>query len=82
MHEIYLRFKVAGSDETFEAVLDDRLSFSENFKLLENIKEINIDEICVYDPNKAIFLNSTEPIKKFNIKGFKIYYLFNAGTNL
>lgn len=76
MHEKLMRFKVIKDDRVFDAFLDDRLSFLENFKMLVNISDYDIDGCMIYDPNKKIFLNNEIPIEEFNLNEYKMMYLF------
>ena len=47
MHDKYIRFKLIKNNDTFEAIIDERLSFIENFKLLKNIYNLCIEDINV-----------------------------------
>lgn len=76
MHEKLMRFKVIKDDRVFDAFLDDRLSFLENFKMLVSISDYDIDGCMIYDPNKKIFLNNEIPIEEFNLNEYKMMYLF------
>lgn len=76
MYEKIIRFKIVKNNYVFEAVLDDRLSFSENFKMLENIMDIDIKNSRVYDPNKNVFLDSNVAINAYNISNIMLFYLF------
>lgn len=77
MHEILIRFRFIDTDKTIECALDERLSFRENFKLLEKISDINCEDIAIYDPEKKIFLDEDLPLKRFNICRFILLYVFN-----
>lgn len=76
MHQKLMRFKIIKDDRVFEAELDERLSFIDNFKMLVNITDFDLDGFRVYDPSKKIFLNNETPIELFNINSFKLMYLF------
>lgn len=71
-----MRFKVIKDDRVFEAMLDERLSFTENFKQIVKLADFDLDGFRVYDPNKKIFLDIEIPIYFFNINSFKLMYLF------
>lgn len=71
-----MRFKIIKDNRVLEAQLDERLSFEDNFKLLVNITDFDLDGFRVYDPKKKIFLNTTLPIEVFNINSFRLMYLF------
>lgn len=76
MYDVLIRFKFIKNDYIFEAVLDSRLSFKDNFKLLQNIIDINIKNVKVYDPKNGVFLNRDIPIKQFDINYFVYFYLY------
>lgn len=76
MHEKLMRFKVIKDDRVFDAFLDERLSFLDNFKMLVHISDYDIDGCMVYDPYKKIFLNNEIPIEEFNINEYKMMFLF------
>lgn len=76
MHDVLIRFKLIKNDYVFEAVLDSRLSFKDNFKLLQNIIDKNLKNIRVFDPNKRVFLDENTPLVNFNINNFILLYLF------
>ena len=78
MHEILIRFRFIARDMTIECVLDERLSFKENFSLLQQISDIDCRKIVIYDPEKKIFLKEDLPIKEFNIGRFILLYVFNV----
>lgn len=71
-----MRFKVIKDGRVFDAYLDERLSFLDNFKMLVHISDFDLDGFRVYDPIKKIFLNNNIPIEDFNIKSYKMMYLF------
>lgn len=76
MYDKLMRFKIIKDDRVFDAYLDERLSFIDNFKMLMNISDYDIDDCMVYDPTKKIFLDNNIPIEIFNINDYKIMYLF------
>lgn len=76
MNEKLIRFKVIKDDRVFDAFLDDRLSFLDNFKMLVHISDYDLDGLMVYDPIKKLFLNNQVPIEEFNINDYKMMYLF------
>ena len=76
MYEKLLRFKVIKDDRVFDAFLDERLSFLDNFRMLVHISDYDIDGCMVYDPYKKIFLNNKIPIEEFNINEYKMMFLF------
>lgn len=76
MYEKLMRFKIIKDDRVFDAFLDERLSFIDNFKMLVHISDYDLDGFKVYDPNKKIFLNTSIPIEEFNIGNYMMMYLF------
>lgn len=76
MYQKMMRFKVIKDNRIFETILDERLSFTDNFKMLVNIDDYDLDGFKVYDPFKKMFLNCDIPIEEFAIKDFRIMYLF------
>lgn len=76
MYEKLMRFKIIKDDRVFDAYLDERLSFIDNFKLLMHISDFDVDGCMVYDPIKKIFLDNSIPIEIFNINDYKMMYLF------
>lgn len=76
MYRKLMRFRIIKDDRVFDAYLDERLSFSDNFKLLVHISDFDLDGFKVFDPNKRIFLNENIPIEEFNINSYMMCYLF------
>lgn len=71
-----MRFKIIKDDRVLEAMLDERLSFLDNFKMLVHIYDYDLDGFKVYDPKAKVFLNCEVPIEEFNINSFILLYLF------
>lgn len=76
MYRKLMRFKIIKDDRVFDAYLDERLSFSDNFKLLVNISDFDLDGFKVFDPIRKVFLNENIPIEEFNINSYMMCYLF------
>lgn len=76
MYHKLMRFKIIKDDRVFDAYLDERLSFSDNFKLLVNISDFDLDGFKVFDPIRKVFLNENIPIEEFNINSYMMCYLF------
>lgn len=76
MHDLLVRFKLIKNNYVFEVILDCRLSFIDNFKLLQNIIKLDLKDAKVYDPNKRLFLDRNIPICEFNIQYFIYLYIF------
>lgn len=75
MHRILMRFKIVKTGRIVEAYLDRRLSFYDNFILLEKMLDERIAGYRVFDQNKGIFLDMNIPIEEFDIKTFMYFYL-------
>ena len=75
MHRILMRFKIVKTGGIVEAYLDRRLSFYDNFILLEKMLDERIAGYRVFDQNKGIFLDMNIPIEEFDIKTFMYFYL-------
>ncbi len=52
MHKVLFRLVDVSNKKTAEVSLDERLSFKENFKILETILNMRLKEAMVYDPYK------------------------------
>lgn len=76
MYRKLMRFKIIKDDRVFDAYLDERLSFSDNFKLLVNISDFDLDGFKVFDPIRKVFLNENIPIEEFNINSYMMCYLY------
>lgn len=76
MYEILMRLKIMRNDKIYEVYLDERLSFSENFVLLNELINEHLIDVKVYDPIKKLFLNTEIALKEFNIESFRLFYLF------
>ena len=76
MHKVLLCFKVIRTGKILEVCFDDRLSFEENFRMLEKISETGFRKLIIYDPIKKIFLDRTIPLSEFNLKTLALFYLF------
>lgn len=76
MYDVLIRFRLVKNNGVFEVIFDSRMSFRENFKMLENIIGINLSDYKVYDPNKKIFLKRNISLNEFNIDRFIQLYLF------
>lgn len=76
MYEKLMRFKVIKDNRIIEAMLDERLSFIENFKYIVHISDFDPEGLKVYDPSIKAFLKEDLPIEVFNINSFMLMYLF------
>ena len=77
MHRKLFRFVEVTDMRVCEVALDERLSFTENLKLLERIIHRDLSSSEIYDPYKKIFLERNIPLKEFGFEGFTLLYLFN-----
>lgn len=76
MYDVLIRFKVIKNNKIFEVIFDRRLSFIDNFIILNKIVNINLKDYKVYDPNKKIFLKRNIKLSEFNIDRFIQLHLF------
>lgn len=68
MNKIIIRFIFVKNNDILEVIFDQRLSFNDNFKLLNNINSYLFKEDnYIYDENKGVFLNKDIPLKDFNL---------------
>lgn len=75
MNDTLIRFKMMKNNNVFEAKLDSRLSFKENFMMLGKITPGSLTNNKVYDPHNKVFLNTNSPISEYNMKNFMLLYL-------
>ena len=76
MNDVMIRLKNIKNSQIMELVFDKRLSFKENMKLLNMIKEEKIESFLIYDNKKRIFLDLDIPLERFNINGFMMFDIF------
>ena len=76
MHRLTVRMKDVKSSMIIEAALDERLSFRDNFRLLEELLEIPLTDAQVYDPYKKIFLDRNIVISDVHFGSFMLLHLF------
>ena len=76
MNDVMIRLKNIKNSQIMELIFDKRLSFKENMKLLNMIKEEKIESFLIYDNKKRIFLDLDIPLERFNINGFMMFDIF------
>ena len=76
MNDVMIRLKNIKNSQIMELVFDKRLSFRENIKLLNLIREEKIESFLIYDSKKRIFLDLDAPLERFNINGFMMFDIF------
>ena len=76
MYEVAVRFKFVKENRVIECLLDNRLSFIDNFSNLKELIDEDINNFEIYDYKKSIFLNKDVPINNFEIKSFIQLYVF------
>ena len=81
MHKVMIRFKDVVSGKSIEVQLDDRLSFKDNFVILEEILDRDLKDDQVYDPHKKIFLDRNIPLSEFQFEGFIFLHLFHSAVD-
>ena len=57
-------------------LLDERLSFKENFVLLKELIQVPLEDVKVYEPYKKIFLDRNIPLSEFHFSTFILLHLF------
>ena len=75
MHEVLLRFRVLKNDKIFEVLLDDRLSFRENLRLLSELTDEKLEDYRIYDLERNIFLDDRIPLSRMKIAVYAMFYL-------
>lgn len=76
MNKLLFGFYIVKKGVLIEASFDSRLNFIDNFRLLETMYPINIDELFIYDKNHDKFLSKNEPLNRFNFNRYTLLYLF------
>ena len=76
MNDVMIRLKNIKNSQIMELVFDRRLSFKDNIRVLNIIREDKIDAFLIYDPIKRIFLDLDVPLERFNINGFMMFDIF------
>ena len=76
MNDVMIRLKNIKNSQIMEFVFDRRLSFKDNIRVLNIIREDKIDAFLIYDPIKRIFLDLDVPLERFNINGFMMFDIF------
>ena len=72
-----MRLKMVRNGRIIEVWLDERLSFNDNFAMLKDMTEEDLDDVRVYDPPKKIFLDRNVPLADYGFRGFMILHIFN-----
>ncbi len=76
MNRIILRFIIVKDNKTFEVIFDSRLTFIQNFKMLKDVLDVDIERLVIMDNKKQIALRKDVPINEFNFKNFMTLYIF------
>lgn len=77
MNKIVFRFYEIKNNDFFEVSFDSRLSFIDNFRLLNDIYFIPINTIHIYDETSKSFLDMDIPIEKFGFYHYNKLFLFD-----
>jgi hypothetical protein len=77
MKKVLIRFRKIKDNEVLEVCFDERLSFTDNLKLLREINGEDHQRAMIYDPIKRVFLKRNVPLKCFNFKGIVSLHLFD-----
>lgn len=70
MNKIIFRFHIVKNNEYFEVTFDNRLSFNENFNLLNDIYPLSFNNFQIFDENSNSFLDLDVEIREY---GFSYY---------
>lgn len=76
MNKIIFRFYIVKDFDYFEVCFDSRLSFIENFKLLNDLKAIDTSNLKIYDLESNSFLCLDKPISSMNFTYYNKLYLY------
>lgn len=76
MNSVVIRFYIIEKREYIDVKFDKRLSFKENFCMLEELYPINIDKYRIYDENNKGFYPLDKPIKCFDLAYYTSLLLF------
>lgn len=76
MNSIVIRLYILDKHEYIDVKFDKRLSFLDNFKMLEELYPINIDKYHIYDDNNKGFYPLDKPIKYFDLAYYTSLLLF------
>lgn len=74
MNKIIFRFYLVKEGKFIEVAFDSRLSFNDNFKLLNSIYPI--DNYKIYDKDNNAFLSLNVPLKDFNFSYYTKLCIF------
>lgn len=77
MNNVILRLQFMFNKDVIEVIFDTRLSFLDNFKLLNDIYKLNkTADLYIFDPFRLIALRKDVPLKEFNFKNFMTLYIY------
>ena len=77
MHKVMIRFRIVKNGDIIETALDERLSFNDNFVMLREISDVELNRFEIYDPHKKIFLDRNIPLHSFGFNSFVLLHVFN-----
>lgn len=76
MNKIVFRFYVVKDNYFFEVCFDSRLSFIDNFKLLNEIYKVDISNLHIYDDYAKRFVSLNTPINRYHFVEYTKLMLF------
>ena len=74
MNKIILNFKIVAMDIQYDLLMDKRLSFIENFKLLGDLILIDIDKVYIMYFN--IPLRKDIPLETFDLPQYSRFFVY------
>ena len=78
MFKIPVRLMFVKNNRIVEVKMDKRLSFEDNFKMLNKLWNYSDEKFYVFDPIRKIFLRRDIPLLQFEIETFRMFHLFTA----
>lgn len=78
MFTIPVRLMFVKNNKIVEVKMDKRLSFEDNFKMLNKLWKYKDEKFYVFDPIRKIFLRRDIPLLQFEIETFRMFHLFTA----
>ncbi len=76
MNECRIRLFLVMEGESVEVLLDRRLSWKENLKILGELLDQELEEMEGMDPLRKIFLDKEIPLDRFHLPSFPTFFLF------
>ena len=75
MHDVYLRLFLLRNRKVFEVTFDNRMSFSDNLKMISKLENEISNDFKVFDNDIGVFVNTKIPLSELNLERFTLFYL-------